>query len=1008
MKFPAQDWPAISALLDEALDLPPEQRDAWLEALPEPARAHRDTLANLLADRAQVETQDFMHTLPKVMPADEPVASGDAPRTIGPYRLLREIGRGGMGSVWLAERSDGLLKRPVALKLPHPGLATRSFAERLARERDILASLAHPNIARLYDAGITPDGQPYIALEYVAGRSLIEHCDEARLSLRARIALFLQVLAAVQYAHAHLVIHRDLKPSNVLVDEQGQARLLDFGIAKLMTDGVANATELTLDAGAALTPDYASPEQIAGGAISTASDVYSLGVLLFELLTGERPYRLKRDTRAALEEAILAADVPRPSDAVGDEAHVLACGLSAAKLARALRGDLDTITLKALKKQAAERYGSAEAFAQDLQRHLRGEAVHARADSAWYLTRRFVGRNKLAVAAAISVAAALVAGTGVALWQARIAREQAALAKVEARTARAVQGFMEDIFNANSAEQADPARARQTTARELLDIGAAKIDTSLQDAPEARIRILRNLATLYANLGLPDRMVPLMRKAVDAARRQHGDHSARVAEVLIELSRALEQADVSSKEAESTLGEARKILDDMGDTNSAVRGKLYLAQGRHDNKGNSKLALAELGKAIDVLHAHPPSADLVEALELRAMTRGMLGEPQSAIDDLSEAIRLAGLPQSHSLGELSELYSQMGTNQNRVQDVEGAERSYRAAIDKARQSNPADNVQSAEALRRFAYFLNQTSRTAEGLATAQRCAEMVQRLQAKFGSTSVALPRGMLAYASALMTRGRLDESLQQNMAAAATWQARSGDTRIDAELLEQRASVLTDLERYDEAGRALDKALGIRSRLGDLRSPLLPAYYFATRSRLLMLLGRFDEAAATLEQLPRPTAANSGAALMHELFRETFRAEMALERHDYESAAQLASHALLMVRESRLRPSRKYIEARAALELGKAELGTGRPGQALGPLQQALQLSTELYDPERSPVLADAQVALASCLLQLHRGGEASALLRQARAIHAHYDQLGEHYRHPLRELEARTGRSG
>ena len=1008
MKFAPHDWPAISALLDEALQLPPAHRGPWLEALPEYARAYRDTLANLLDDYVRVETQDFLKTLPKLDPAGASASSDgtELTRSVEPYRLLREIGRGGMGSVWLAERSDGLLKRPVALKLPHPGLATRTFSERLARERDILASLVHPNIARLYDAGVTPEGQPFIALEYVPGRTLTEHCDAARLGLHARIELFLQILAAVQFAHAHLVIHRDLKPSNVMVTSDGQVRLLDFGIAKLITDGVAKETELTQLGGSALTPDYASPEQIGGQAITTASDVYSLGVLLYELLTGRRPYRLKRDSRAALEEAILAADVHKPSDVAGDEAHAHARGMSARKLARALRGDLDTITLKALKKPTGERYGSVEAFAQDLKRHLQGEAVHARADSTWYRARRFIGRNRLAAAAAFSVLTALIAGTSIALWQAREAREQARVAKIEARTAQAVQSFMEDIFNANSADQADPARARQTTARELLDIGAAKIDSGLQDAPEARIRMLRRLATLYASLGLPDRTVPLMRKAVEATRRQHGDHSPQVAEVLIELAAALEQADISAEQAESALGEAQKILDDAGDSRSVVRGKLYLARGRHDNKGNSQRAIVELGKAVDVLRDHPSSADLVAALELRGITRGMIGEPHAAIDDLSEAIQLASLPQSQSKGELSELYSQVGTNQNRIQDVEGAERSYRAAIDMARESNPSDNVQSAEALRRFGYFLFQTSRTAEGLAVAKQCAEMVQRLKTTLHSTSVALPRGMLVYASALMARGRLEDSLHENLAAAGAWQEQSGATRIDAELLEQRASVLTDLGRYGEAGGALDKALSIRTRLGDLRSPLLLSYYFATRARLLALRGDFDAAQATLRQLSVPPA-SAGTVSTQEAFREILRSEIALERQDREQAIQFASRALAMVRESRLRPYWKLHEARASLTLGKAQLGAGRPKQALEPLQQAFQLGTELFDRQRSPALADSQVALASCLLQLHRGGEATALLRQAQAIHASYEQLGEHYRRSLRELEARIGRS-
>src|SRR5215467_3966650 len=234
MKFTDQEWLALSRLLDEALELPPDERHAWLENLAPSTASLKSTLRELLAQHGGAETNDFLKTLPKLDQAGggTPSISGALPGAIvGPYRLLRELGHGGMGSVWLAERTDGVLKRPVALKLPHPGMHGVELAQRFARERDILAALTHPHIARLYDAGVTADGQPFIALEYIEGRSILADCDEHRRSVRERVELFMQVLEAVQYAHAHLVIHRDLKPSNVLVDEQGGVRLLDFGVA---------------------------------------------------------------------------------------------------------------------------------------------------------------------------------------------------------------------------------------------------------------------------------------------------------------------------------------------------------------------------------------------------------------------------------------------------------------------------------------------------------------------------------------------------------------------------------------------------------------------------------------------------------------------------------------------------------------------------------------------------------------------------------------------------------
>jgi serine/threonine-protein kinase len=316
-----QSWTELNRLLDAVLNLPPEQRSAWLATLPPEHVAHGPRLRSLLARSAQIETNDFLGELPRIVAAsDEDAAprpaAGRAGDTIGPYRLIRELGSGGMGAVWLAERTDGILNRPVALKLPH--LATRhgSLAERLAREREILATLAHPHIARLYDAGVTPEGQSYLALEYIEGTAIDEYCATHGLGLRQRLRLFLQIADAVAYAHGKLVVHRDLKPANVLVTNEGEARLLDFGIAKLLEGSLTHETQLTQFVGAAFTPDYASPEQIRGEPLSVGSDVYSLGVILFRLLTGERPYRLERETRGCArgrcaESGAGAAERPR-------------------------------------------------------------------------------------------------------------------------------------------------------------------------------------------------------------------------------------------------------------------------------------------------------------------------------------------------------------------------------------------------------------------------------------------------------------------------------------------------------------------------------------------------------------------------------------------------------------------------------------------------------------------------------------------------------------------------
>jgi serine/threonine-protein kinase len=357
--LPPAEFARLSALMDAALDRPAHERERWIDALAQREPGAAELLRRLVAS-ASANADGFLETrevIERHLQRDAAAVPSLAGQSIGPWRVLRPLGRGGMGTVWLAERADGLFQRRVALKLVHQHLA-QAAAERFAREREILAALDHPNIARLLDAGFAPDGRPYLALEHVEGEALTAWSDAHRLPVRERISLFLQVARAVAFAHANLVIHRDLKPSNILVTADGQARLLDFGIAKLVRAGAPEASAVTQLAGPAFTPDYASPEQIAGGPVTTTSDVYALGVVLYELLCGARPYRLARATRAALEEAILAADPVRPSHAGIGAAVADARGTTVRRLRHALAGDLDTIVMKALRKEAGARYAT--------------------------------------------------------------------------------------------------------------------------------------------------------------------------------------------------------------------------------------------------------------------------------------------------------------------------------------------------------------------------------------------------------------------------------------------------------------------------------------------------------------------------------------------------------------------------------------------------------------------------------------------------------------------------
>lgn len=419
-------WPVLSPHLDDLLDREPADRAARLAELRAQDAQLADELQALLASLQALDEEAFLQA--PALPASDTTLQGQA---VGPYLIEHELGQGGMGSVWLAHRADGRFDGQVAIKFLHASLAPRADAERFAREGRILARLAHPHIARLLDAGVHAPpgqigaGQPYLVLEYVDGVPIDRYCDEHQLDMPQRLALFLDVLAAVAHAHQRLILHRDIKPSNILVTRDGQVKLLDFGIAKLMrraqggTTTGAPATELTRRAGRAFTVAYAAPEQLKDGEVTTATDVYALGVLLYVLLGGRHPTGDATATAVDQMRATLEQVPRRLSDAVRRGG-----GPQAARLARALQGDLDTIVAKALKKSPAERYPHAEALADDLRRHLAHEPIKARRDAAAYVAAKFVRRHRVGVAAAASVVVALGVGLGVALHEADEAQRQ--------------------------------------------------------------------------------------------------------------------------------------------------------------------------------------------------------------------------------------------------------------------------------------------------------------------------------------------------------------------------------------------------------------------------------------------------------------------------------------------------------------------------------------------------------------------------------------------------------
>jgi serine/threonine-protein kinase len=496
-------WPVLSPLLDEALDLPAEGRAAWLEALRARDASLAQEIESLLREHGAVGREAFLERGVLAGSAAAPTLAG---LVVGAYTLRTPLGQGGMGSVWLADRSDGRFAGQAAVKLLNASLIGREGEARFRREASILARLRHPGIARLIDAGVSPLGQPYIILEHVDGDLIDRFCEARGLDIAGRLRLFLEVLEAVAHAHANLIVHRDIKPQNVLVDREGRPRLLDFGVAKLIETGPEAAPGVTGEIAAALTPDYAAPEQVTGGDITTATDVYGLGSLLCVLLTGKHPLGGAARTPAERMRAIVEVEPPLVSRLAGGAAD-------ARRRVSLLRGDLDHVVGKALRKRPEERYPSVAAFADDLRRHLSHRPVSAGPDSALSRAAKFVRRNRAAVAlSTLALAAAIVFTAGIA-WQAREARRQRDAARVQLDRANAAKDFMAFLLNA-----AEPARA---PVGDLLEQGEALIDKQYGDDDPLRAEMLLAIGQQYAGLERWEKAVPVLERAVAIAERSH-------------------------------------------------------------------------------------------------------------------------------------------------------------------------------------------------------------------------------------------------------------------------------------------------------------------------------------------------------------------------------------------------------------------------------------------------------------------------------------------------------
>jgi eukaryotic-like serine/threonine-protein kinase len=876
-------WRQLSACLDEALDLPPAGRAAWLAALRARDADLAAELEALLADRDVLDRQRFLDSGPGSLL----LPSMHAGQQVGAYALVAPIGEGGMGSVWLAERHDGRFDRRAAVKFLSVALGERG-RERFTREGRILARLSHPHIAQLVDAGVTSAGQPYLVLEHIEGETIDRYCDAHALSVDARVRLVLDVLSAVSHAHANLIVHRDLKPSNVLVTGDGQAKLLDFGIAKLLGDdrGAAGST-LTREGGQAFTPQYAAPEQLTGGVITTATDVYALGVLLYEILTGQHPAGPGPFSTASLVKSIVESDPPGLSEVVlrgpGDQAALsrqaaLRDGATPGKLSHQLSGDLETIVGKAMKKHPSGRYGSVDALADDLSRYLRRQPISARPDTLAYRAAKFVRRNRAATALAGLALLAVVGGVSGTLVQAYRARVQRDFALRELSRAEAVNDLNQFVLS-DAAPSGKPFTVDDLLAR------AEHVVVRQHGDPRTRVDLLVSIGRQYTVQEEYTKARALLESAYSLAQT--------VPDLSTRAEAACSLAQVLSNVGDLTRAETlyQQGLDSLPDTSPYVLDRFFcLERGAEiaTNRATPRLALARAEAAEAALHRAPLSSELLDTQSLIALAgayrdAGRLGE--SADNFRQAADKLADLGRDDT-AEAATVFNNWGVTLTFAGRPLDAEKILRRALDISR-DNASDDAVSAMPLVNYARALGNLDRAQEaqayaarGYAKAQRsgnhvAADQALLLQAsidlKLGDPGSAaqrladvdpdlrrLPPGHIAHASlsslkALLAQARGDlpsalalanESVR--IADAAVRQSGAGGYYLESYLLRR-----ADIEL--RSGRTADVIADASRVISGLSDPAQRSSYageaYLVLGRALQAEGRTSEATSAFRQ---------------------------------------------------------------------------------------------------------------------------------------------------------------
>ncbi len=595
----AQRLARMQAVFDAALERPVEERDTFVEQACAGDADLRDHVRRLLRAAEASQGGAFVSAAVLAAALSFDGAGDQAGRMLGPYRLVRELGRGGMGTVWLAERVDDSYRAQVAIKLVRGGFASEELARRFRAERQILADLHHPHVAALLDGGEAPDGTPYLVMEYIDGRPITEYAAAHALSLADRLRLFRQVCAAVQHAHGSLVVHRDIKPSNVLVGADGVPKLLDFGIAKLLSaDEHAETTVLERR----LTPSYASPEQLRGERITVATDVFSLGVLLYELVVGVHPFVEGSASTDEVRRRVLELEAPRPSDVLRRRP---ADGVSA----RAVAGDLDNIVAKAMRKEPEMRYASAAQLADDVDRMLAGQPVLARSTSMAYRARKFVSRHKTAMSAVALLFLSLTGGLGATLWQAHRANTARAAAESALAESNAVKDFVTNLFQASDPNEN---RGATITARELLDRGAKRVD-SLQGQPRLQADFLHVLGNVEMSVGEYPTAQQMYTREIAIRRALPGSPDTTLVQAYTGLGNALDVRGIPDSSAAAYEQAIAVGTAKGGDAQPSVVHAVSAVANEYSRMGQDDKAEAAFRRAIDLQRRLPGGGGLALA-----------------------------------------------------------------------------------------------------------------------------------------------------------------------------------------------------------------------------------------------------------------------------------------------------------------------------------------------------------------------------------------------------------